>query len=145
MQKKKEGIDMINVVLEDCIMAYPVSSFIIHIYKHYLKWGNLSKKQLQGLYEKAAAIENIPPGKLAALEAIIKRMPTRDKSPLPPPTPLYEKDESAGKLIDAVLAVFPMHKRALFLQSKYLNNELLNSDELADLNRFKKMADKQAQ
>ena len=89
MEKKKPGVDIINDLLEECIMAYPVSSFIISIYKRYQQVGYLSKKQLQGLYSKASMIQDIPTGKLATLEAVIKKMPTRYKSELPPPAPLF--------------------------------------------------------
>ncbi len=80
MDQKKPGIDIINEVLEDCILAYPVSSFIISLYQQYVKRGSLSKKQLQGLHAKAAKANTIAPAKLATLEALIKRMPTRYKS-----------------------------------------------------------------
>jgi hypothetical protein len=139
MDKKKPGIDIINEVLEDCILAYPVSSFIISLYKQYGLRGSLSKKQLQGLHSKAAKVKDIPPGKLATLEAIIKKMPTRFKSVAPPPKPLYEKDEITGKLIEEILAKYPQHKRALFLKAKYENNELLSPLEIADLRRMKQI------
>src|ERR1700733_6200883 len=106
MHPPKNRLDIINEVLEECIQAYPLSSFVISIYKQYLQRGSLSKKQLQGLYGKASKIENLPPGKLAAIEAIIKRMPTRYKSALPEPTPMFEKDESTGKLIAEILEKF---------------------------------------
>src|ERR1051325_11389927 len=125
MHKKKPGIDIINVLLEDCILAYPISSFIISLYKQYRERGSLSKKQLQGLYGKASKITDLPPGKLAALEAIIKRMPTRYKSELPTAKPLYEKDETTGQMIGEILSKYPQHKRVLFLKSKYDNNEPL--------------------
>ncbi|MEJ0080386.1 MAG: hypothetical protein WDM78_05400 [Puia sp.] len=83
MQPTKDRLDMINEVLEECILAFPLSSFIISLYKQYQQRGSLSKKQLQGLYGKASKIENLAPGKLASIEAIIKRMPTRYKSELP--------------------------------------------------------------
>ena len=73
MENKKKGIDIINEILEDCIIAYPVSSFIISLYKQYGVRGSLSKKQLQGLYGKASKIEGISHGKLGTLEAIIKK------------------------------------------------------------------------
>lgn len=136
---KKPAIDSVNVILEECIMAYPVSSFIISLYKQYTQRGSLSKKQLQGLYDKASKIESLAPGKLAALEAIIKRMPTRFKSDVPPLKPLYEKDKLTGKLIEDILNVYPAHKRVLFLKSKYDNNEPLQqseSDELKKLSRL---------
>jgi hypothetical protein len=139
MDNKKPGIDIINEVLEDCILAYPVSSFIISLYKQYGLRGSLSKKQLQGLHSKAAKVKDIPPGKLATLEAIIKKMPTRFKSVAPPPKPLYEKDEITGKLIEEILAKYPQHKRALFLKAKYENNEFLSPLEITDLKRMKQI------
>ena len=73
--EQKKGIDIINEVLEACILAYPVSSFIISLYKQYISRGWLTKKQLEGLYRKAQKIQDLPPGKLASLEAIINKMP----------------------------------------------------------------------
>jgi hypothetical protein len=136
MKAKKSRIDIINDLLEDCILAYPVSSFIISLYKQYQQRGSLSKKQLQGLYSKASKIENISLSKLGTLEAIIKRMPTRYKSELPPPQPLFEKDPAAVLLIEAILAKYPQHKRVLFLKSKYENNELLSALEMSELKKF---------
>jgi hypothetical protein len=133
---KKKSIDIINEVLEDCIIAYPVSSFIISLYKQYGTRGSLSKKQLQGLHSKASKIMGISPGKLGTLEAIIKKMPTRFKSEAPAPTPLYQKDEITGNMINAILAKYPKHKQVLFLKAKYDNNELLSATELNDLKRI---------
>ena len=78
--RKTKKIDIVNDVLEECILAYPVSSFVISLYKQYMQWGNLSKKQLQVLHSIASKIKNIQQNKLATLEAIIKKMPTRNKS-----------------------------------------------------------------
>lgn len=139
MQKKVIEIDIINDLLEECIMAYPISSFIISLYKQYRERGSLSKKQLQGLYSKAAKVKDMPQNKLATLEAIIKKMPTRDKSPLPPLKPLFVKDESTGYLIKEILDKYPQHKRVLFLKAKYENNELLSSIEISELKKFKQL------
>jgi hypothetical protein len=136
MQPQKDRLDIINEVLEQCILAYPVSSFIISLYKQYQQRGSLSKKQLQGLYGKASKIEYLPPGKLATIEAIIKRMPTRYKSDLPEPQPLFKKEEAIGQMIEEILAKCPQHKRVLFLKVKYDNNELFSPADLADLKRF---------
>jgi hypothetical protein len=137
MEARKGSIDIVNEVLEACILAYPVSSFIISLYKQYISRGWLTKGQLQGLYSKAQVIEDLSPGKLASLEALINKMPNRTKSEAPKEaTPLYQKDENTGNLIAAVLEKYPQHKRVLFLQSKYQNNEPLNAAELADLKRF---------
>jgi hypothetical protein len=133
---RKPEIDSINVLLEECIMAFPVSSFVISLYKQYQQRGSLSKKQLQGLYDKASGIKDLAPGKLAAVEAIIKRMPTRFKSAIPENKPLYEKDEATGDMIRFILSKNPTHKRALFLQSKFNNNEPFTPAELNELKKF---------
>ena len=135
----KKRIDIINDVLEDCILAYPVSSFVISLYKQYQQRGSLSKKQLQGLHSKAKKKKNVSVSKLGTLEAIIKRMPTRYKSELPPPAPLFEKDKDAGMLIETILTRYPQHKRVLFLKAKYENNEVLSSLEISELKKFSQL------
>jgi len=139
MNKKPATIDIINEVLEECIIAYPVSSFVISLYKQYQQRGSLSKKQLQGLYGKASEIKEMNNAKLATLEAIIKKMHTREKSELPVNKPMFEKDEKAGKMIEDILAKYPQHKTVLFLKAKYDNNEVLSSTETADLIRFSRL------
>lgn len=81
----------------------------------------------------------LPPGKLATIEAIIKKMPTRYNSDIPVAKPLYQKDESIAKMIELVLLKYPSHKRVLFLQSKFENNEILTTIEIADLEKFVKV------
>jgi hypothetical protein len=139
IKPKTSTVDIINSVLEECILAYPISSFVISLYKQYMQRGSLSKKQLQGLYSKASKIETIQQNKLATLEAIIKKMPTRTKSELPGNKPMYEKDETVGKNIIAILTKYPQHKRVLFLKSKYENNELLSLVEIDELKKFEKL------
>lgn len=136
---QKKEVDIVNAVLEDCILAYPVSSFVISLYKQYMQRGSLSKKQLEGLHSKASKIENIQQNKLATLEAIIKKMPTRNKSELPENKPMFEKDESVGKIITTILEKYPQHKRVLFLQLKYDNNDLLSVIEIEELKKFEKL------
>lgn len=138
MEKKKPDIDIVNEILEECILAYPVSSFVISLYKQYLQRGSLSKKQLTGLLGKASRIESLPPGKLATLEALINRMPTRQKSAAPPPKPMFERDPAVGRLLEAILGKSPQHKTALFLKSRYENDETLSAAEIGDLKRFAK-------
>jgi hypothetical protein len=139
---EKPKIDIVNELLEECILAYPVSSFIISLYKQYLQRGSLSKKQLQGLYGKTEKLKHIAPGKLAALEALIKRMPTRYKSEKPATKPMYEKDEGIRKMIDEILAKYPQHKRVLVLKVKYENNDLLSAADISDLKKFREAATK---
>jgi hypothetical protein len=142
MKKEKPKIDIVNELLEECILAYPVSSFIISLYKQYLERGSLSKKQLQGLYGKSSKIQTLAPGKLAGLEAIIKRMPTRYKSEKPAAKPLYEKDESLLQMIGEILEKYPQHKRVLFLKSKYENNEIFSPADISDLKKISQLVKK---
>jgi hypothetical protein len=139
MQQNKPKLDIINMLLEDCIIAFPVSSFVISIYQQYQRRGWLSKKQLQGLYDKASRISGVPPGRLAALESIIKKMPTRERSELPENKPLIVKNEEAGKLIEDLLAKYPQHKRVLFLKAKYESNEILTASDVSELKKFKRL------
>lgn len=139
MQKKNSDIDIVNEVLEECILFYPVSSFIISLYQQYQKRGSLSKKQLQGLHSKAGKIEKLQGAKLATLEALIKKMPTRFKSELPETKPMFEKNNVAGELIDAILSKYPQHKRVLFFKSKYDNNEVITLQEIDELKKFKQV------
>jgi hypothetical protein len=120
-------------------MAFPVSSFVISVYQQYQRRGWLSKKQLQGLYDKSSKINGVLPGRLAALESIIKKMPTRERSELPEATPMFEKDELAGKLIAEILSKYPQHKRVLFLKAKYDNNEILTPADVTELKKFKQV------
>ncbi len=142
MQNKNAAFDVVNEVLEACILAYPVSSFVISLYKQYQIRGSLSKKQLEGLYGKASKIEDLSPGKLATLEALIKKMPNRFKSDKPEPKEEVQKDERMGKLMDDILLKYPQHKRVIFLKAKYTNNELLTAADLADLKRFEQVMTK---
>src|ERR1044072_16104 len=139
VNKRSSDVDIINEVLEECILAYPVSSFIISLYQQYQKRGSLSKKQLQGLHSKASSIEKLQGAKLATLEALIKKMPTRFKSELPETKPMFEKDKTAGELIDAILAKYPQHKRVVFLKSKYENNDVITAQEIDELKKFKQI------
>jgi hypothetical protein len=134
--RKKPDVDIINDILEATMQAYPSSVFVQSLHKQYHERGGLSKKQLEGLYHKAAKVPDLPPNKLATLEAEILKRPNRYKSALPPTTPLYTKDKEAGKLISSILEKYPQHKRVLFLQTKYDNNEVLNATELAELKKF---------
>ena len=140
MNKPAPKTDIINELLEECLLHLPgTPSMIISLYQQYQKRGFLTKKQLQGLHAKASGVPAINPGKLATLEAIIKKMPNRFKSEIPKPSPLFEKDEAAGVLIESILAKYPGHKRVLYLKSRYDNDEILTSAEMTELNRFHKL------
>lgn len=139
MQRLKPEVDIVKDVLEAVLEAQPLSSFTQSLYHQYQERGGLSKKQLQGLYSKAEKIKSIPPGKLATLEAIILHKHSKHKSELPTNTPLYSKNDEAGKKIETILAKYPQHKRILFLKSKFDNNEVLITSDLAELDKFHKL------
>lgn len=139
LQRLKPDVDIVKDILEAVLEAQPDSSFTQSLLHQYLERGGLSKKQLEGLYGKASKVKTIVPGKLATLEAIILKKPTRYKSALPATTPLYTKDEETGKRINDILAKYPQHKRVLFFQSKYENNELFTPAEITELSKFYKL------
>lgn len=138
MQRIKPGVDVILDVLNAVKAARP-SPFIESLLFQYHERGGLSRKQLEGLYGKASKLESVSPAKLATLEAIIKKKPTRFKSILPDVEPLYTKDEAVGQVINAILDKYPLHKRVLFFKAKYEHNEPLSATELAELQKFNKL------
>jgi hypothetical protein len=140
IQKKKLGVDVVLDVLKEAQAAFPASEFISSLLFQYQERGGLSKKQLEGLHSKASKAPGISEGKLATLQAIILKKPTRYKSPMPVAATLPEvKDSSVGESITAILQKYPQHKRVLFYKTKFDNNENLSSIEKAELEKFKKI------
>lgn len=139
MQRKKPDVDIIKDLLELTLVAYPASTFIKSLAFQYEERGGLSKKQLEGLYKKAEKVSTIPANKLATLEAVILKRPTRYKSALPENTPLYTKDTRIGQLIETILEKYPQHKRVLFFKTRYENNETLSASDITELERFHKL------
>lgn len=139
IQKKKVDVDVIKDVLDAMLAARPDSTFVKSLAFQYEERGGLSKKQLEGLYQKALKVNSIPENKLATLEAVIRKKPTKYKSAPPPPKPLYEKDERVGEMINGILSRYPQHKRVLFFQTKYNNNETLAPAEVTELEKFHRM------
>jgi hypothetical protein len=136
MQKKRPDVDVILDVLKQTLEAQPASPFVTSLLFQYQERGGLSKKQLEGLHSKAAKISTISPGKLATLEAIILKKPTRYKSPPPALIEKPAKDTTIEKRIAAILEKFPAHKRVLFYKVKFENNESFSVVEKAELERF---------
>ncbi|HET9746687.1 MAG TPA: hypothetical protein VFP97_13310 [Chitinophagaceae bacterium] len=132
-------VDVIRDILEQTETAFPDSGFVKSLHQQYLNRGGLSKKQLESLYQMAQKVKTIPTGKLSTLEAIILKKPTRYKSSKPEPAPLYKKDQNLELMITAVLDKYPLHKRVLFLKTKYNNNEVLTSTEITEIEKFYKM------
>jgi hypothetical protein len=139
MRRIKPEVDIVLDILQAVAQANPENIFTQSILQQYQERGGLSKKQLQGLYGKAQKVEGIPVNKLATLEAIILRKHEKTKSDLPVATPLYTKNKELGAMIDEILVKYPLHKRVLFIKSKYDNNEVLTSTDISDLKTFVKL------
>jgi hypothetical protein len=140
MYKKKPGIDIIGRLLDALYAHNPDALFVMSLMHQYEERGSLSKKQLEGLYQKASKVESIPSSWLGTLEAIILKMPTRYKSTEEiKAAPIYEKEAETGNMIQAILDQYPQHKRVLFLRSKYENNEILTAAEITELRKFLKL------
>ena len=139
MRRINPDVDIIKDILEQAEIAFPDSAFIKSLHRQYIERGGLSKKQLEGLYQKAAKSNTIPLNKLSTLEAIILKKPTKYKSDKPDPAPLYKKDERLGEMITSILQKYPQHKRVLFLKARHDNNEVLNTTEVAELEKFHKL------
>lgn len=142
MQRKKADVDVTRDVLQLMLAARPDSAFIKSLAFQYEERGGLSKKQLEGLYQKAIKTGVIPVHKLATLEAIILRKPTRERAAASAPAPMFIKDEKTGAIIYSILEKYPQHKQVLFLKAKYENNELLSSAEITELKKFEKLLKK---
>ena len=121
------------------VKAHPTSNFVNSLHQQYCNRGGLSKKQLEGLHSKAMKTANISQGKLATLEAIIKKKPTRERAEATISAPLPVKDETVGKKISAILEKYPQHKRLLFFKSKFDNNENMSSLEIGEIEKFGKL------
>lgn len=139
MQRKKPDVDIIQDILKETLLYNPSSTFVSSLLFQYQERGNLSKKQLEGLYHKASKVASIASGKLATLQAIILKKPMKHRSTASLPAPLYTKNEVQGKLITEILQGYPQHKRVLFLKARYENNEPLSVPEAEELKRFHKI------
>lgn len=139
MNRIKPGLDIILDVLKETLISYPTSKFIESLLYQYQERGSLSKKQLEGLYSKAANVRTMAPGRLATLEAIILKKPNRYKSPEPAPAPIHSKDTLLEKLITDILINYPQHKRVLFIKLKFENNEPISLLEKTEIERFHKL------
>jgi hypothetical protein len=140
IQRKKIEVDVIKDVLQLVLNARPADTFVQSITKQYEERGSLSKKQLEGLHGKASRIASVPASKLATLEAIMKKQLTRERAaPAQTTAPVFVKDETAGALIETILAKAPLHKRVLFLKAKYENYEVLTAAEVNELKKFEKL------
>lgn len=133
------GIDILHDILKEMVGAHPQSEFVNSLYQQYCNRGGLSRKQLEGLHSKAIKTNGITQAKLATLEAIIKKKPTRERAAATLKALLPLKDETVGKLLSDILLKYPQHKRLVFLKSKFDNNENISSAEIEEIKKFGKL------
>jgi hypothetical protein len=143
MLSKNKKIDVIEKLLALCYEHNKDALFIMSLMHQYEERGSLSKKQLQGLLLKAQKIKEIPAHQIAAVEAIVLKMPTRDKTPVQKTTPAISEAEAqiaaALAQTEQILAVYASHKQVLLLRSKLMSHQSLTPQEQADLNKFVKI------
>jgi len=140
MHRIKPDLDIILDILKGSLAAYPTSKFVESLLHQYQERGSLSKKQLEGLFSKASNVKSLSPGKLVTLEAIILKMPNREKAPASMTTAkLASKQDPLESQLTAILAKYPLHKRVLFIKLKFENNEPLSLLEKSEVERFHKL------
>ena len=132
-------MDIVMYVLKTVMEDQPHSVFAKSLYNQYCERGGLSKKQLEGLYSKASKINGIHPGKLATLEAIILKKHTKQRSEVTITAAAPQKDEGVGKMIEAILEKYPLHKRVIFFKSKYDKNDFISTAEIDEIKKFSKL------
>ena len=139
---KKPGVDVVLDVLILLNQSNPDSAFISSLLAQYRERGSLSRKQLQGLVSKGKKAGSVPESKLSTIEAIILKMPVREKTP--PSVSVNIQEEKNDPLLEEqlkqILTVFPSHKRALYLKAKYDNGELISPTEKKELIQFEQIA-----
>ncbi len=132
-------VDVTLDILQQLIILQPHSAFVQSLHQQYCDRGGLSRKQLEGLHNKASKYKEIPVPKLATLAAIILQKPTKHKSVAPLVLKPAKKDEESGKMLEEILAKFPAHKRVRLLQSLFEKNKALSNTDKAELERFYKL------
>jgi hypothetical protein len=132
-------INIVFDILTKMKAVHPTSTFITSLYNQYCTRGGLSKKQMEGLLNKAQKTPEIAQGKIATLQAIILKKITRERGKPTITTSLPQKDEVLGKMLEGILAKYPQHKRVLFLQSKYTKNEAISIAEIDEVKKFAKL------
>jgi len=139
MKREIPDIDVIMDVLKHTQAAYPASNFISSLMNQYVERGSLSKKQLEGLHQKASSVNTLSPGKLATVQAIILKKHSKHRSTVSVVAPIEKADDGSAAMVNEILQKFPQHKRVLFFRLKQENRELLSPIEKAELEKFYKL------
>jgi hypothetical protein len=137
LQGNKKKVDVIDKVLEACYQYNKDALFVMSLMHQYEERGSLSKKQLEGLVAKARKVPDMPVGWLAAVEAIILKMPTRDKTPidLTKNTETDPYDKWIGQC-EAILEKYPAHKRVVYFETLLKQRKPFSLIEQQELEKF---------
>jgi hypothetical protein len=140
MNKKKQGPDIIDKLLEACYNHNKDALFTMSLMHQYEARGWLTKKQLQGLHNKASKIKDLPIGLLATLEATINKMPNRDKTPIDTINPSAKTNPNVLHWMENILLKYPQHKTVLALKAKLNKEKELSATDSATIEKiFKAM------
>lgn len=139
MHRINPDIDIISDIIEAVLIARPNDAFCKSIAHQYMERGGLSKKQLEGLQGKAVRIAGIPPGKLATLEAIIKKKHVTHRSEITVVQQEKKIDAEAGNMIEEILSNFPQHKRVVLFKTFFDKDQILGIAEKDELMKFYKI------
>lgn len=139
MYRKKPDVDVLNDVILLAMDHYPDNAFLKGLYRQYHDLGGLSRKQMEGLLGKAEKVPGITDAQKATLAAEIRKKPQRFRSEAPSHSPIYEKDENAGKLIADILERYPEHRMVKILRQKIEKMEPLTAVERQELERFHRL------
>ena len=139
MYRKKPDVDVLNDVILLAMDHYPDNAFLKGLYRQYHDLGGLSRKQMEGLLGKAEKVPGITDAQKATLAAEIRKKPQRFRSEAPTHSPIYEKDENAGKLIADILERYPEHRMVKILRQKTEKMEPLKAVERQELERFHRL------
>ncbi|MEJ7626815.1 MAG: hypothetical protein WKF35_08130 [Ferruginibacter sp.] len=142
MQRTNPEIDIILDILKAMMQSRPGHVFFESLYQQYCERGSLSKKQLEGLHDAALKSKGIHPGKLATLQAIIMKKPTKYRSEIPKAVEPPQVDEKIKEMIDNILSKYPEHKRVLFFKAKFLSNNSMIASEIEELKKFHTLLNK---
>ncbi len=137
MHSINPDIDIVAQVIEAVRHARPDDVFCQSIQQQYIERGSLSKKQLEGLLGKAIRLPGIPAGKLATLEAIIKKKLTKERSAATIlPEVIKKTDAVSAEMIAAILLKYPVHKSVLLFKAKFDKDKILAEADKNELQKF---------
>ena len=131
--------DIVAQVIEAVLLAKPYDAFCKSIKVQYMERGGLSKKQLEGLHGKASRIKEINSGKLATLEAIIKKKHLTQRSEITVTKTETIVDTASEKMIDTILLKYPEHKRVLVFKANFAKDKILPKADKEELEKFYKL------